>query len=79
MRIRPPTLLPLLCLLQLGACATEETRDRPPEIGDEAISQQIGCTEDQVAICIDVDCGPDDWACADRSSLRDMFSPHRNN
>ncbi len=74
-----PTLLPMLCLATLSACATEEVLDQPPELGGEQISQRLGCTEDQVAICIDVDCGPDDWACTDRASLREMFSPNHNN
>ena len=76
---------PLLILLSvftvacLTACATEEPREREPRMGDREIWEKLGCAEDQVALCIAVHCGEDDWVCADRSALRDLFSPHRSN
>ena len=69
----------LLLASIIAACATEETRDPTPELGTREIWEQLGCAEDQVAICIAVHCQPEDWVCADRDALRDLFSPHRNN
>ena len=73
------TLPQLLLMLTIGACATEETLDPPAELGSREIWEELGCADDQVAICIAVHCQPEDWVCADRAALRDLFSPHRNN
>ena len=72
-------LLCSLCVLVISACAGEAPRERPPELGGQEIWEMLGCAEDEIAICVAVHCAADDWVCADRDSLRDLFRPRRNN
>ncbi len=66
------------CLLiifaaSLVACASTEPNSRTPEPTAAEVAKLIGCTSDEVALCIEVNCEIEEWRCADRNDVRDMF------
>ena len=71
------SLLLLCCLVALGACASGERLEPQSQRDIEEISRTLGCAEDEIAFCIDVDCEPDEFRCVDKSSVRDLFRPQR--
>ena len=59
----------------LQGCATgkpEELRSAPEVT---KMHEQLGCRSDEVAVCIDVDCEPEDYVCTRRTDFRDAFEP----
>jgi len=77
--------LQLFCLTALVACATGEPANRQSEPAMEEramaepdmeeIRRALGCSSDQVAICIDADCEPDEYVCGENVELRNLFEP----
>ena len=66
-----------LKIVGLAACASTKStdrdrdRDRDPDISQ--IAELIGCRPDEVAVCIEVNCEPDQYACTNRGDVKDMF------
>jgi hypothetical protein len=74
--IDKPELLPLLLsLAALTACATGEPVNREREPTIDEIRQMLGCADDEIAVCIAIDCDPDDYHCAEKESVEDMLGP----
>ncbi len=67
------TLLLALAGIGLAACAGTETAPREQDPDIEQIAREIGCTPEEVAVCIDVSCEPDEFYCADRTDVRKLF------
>ena len=63
----------LLCLAVLGACATPAPVDRQREPRVDEIARALGCAADQVAVCIEVNCEPQDYVCAARGDVKELF------
>ena len=65
----------LFALAVTGGCATGEPieRDRDPDIRE--IARALGCSSTQVAVCVEVNCDPEDYVCAERGEMRDLFDP----
>ena len=66
-------LVSAVCIVGLAACASTKStdRDRDPDISQ--IAELIGCRPDEVAVCIEVNCEPDQYACTNRGDVKDMF------
>ena len=39
------------------------------------IAKMLGCTQSEIAFCMDVNCEPEEYACVDRTSTLDALSP----
>lgn len=65
----------LLCVSALFACASSEPPDRQSAPGIEEIKRALGCSLDEIAVCVDVNCEPDDYVCADKASVQDLLRP----
>jgi hypothetical protein len=57
----------------LSGCASTDgaARDREPDVSQ--IAKTIGCRQDEVAICIEVNCEPEEYYCTNRGDVQDMF------
>jgi hypothetical protein len=44
---------------------------RPPDHAE--IAKSLNCTSEQVALCVETNCEPEEFQCADRGDVRDMF------
>ena len=62
-------LLLTVCVAGLVGCASSED-PRPLAKNSD---QSVRCGEDQVAVCIDVDCRPEEFVCSNREDVREMF------
>jgi len=62
-------------MLGLGACATTDTelreQHRYPTAQEAAI--RIGCSEEQVAMCVAINCELEDYYCSNSDDVRKMF------
>ena len=72
-------LLALSCSFLLIACAapgpvdpTKEGRRSEALVMSE-IRAELGCSEDQALVCIETNCRPENYACADERDIRRMF------
>jgi hypothetical protein len=57
----------------LTACASTEGNDRTPTPTAAEVAKVIGCNSDEVALCIEVNCELEEWHCANRNDVRDLF------
>ena len=69
------TVLLLTSFLVLAGCATGEPADREARLDEESIARAVGCTSDQVAVCVAVNCELEDYVCAEKGELRSLFEP----
>ena len=72
-------LVSAMCLSVLAACALEPV-NKPVEAvhrgsGEEIaeLRRQTGCSEGEVLVCIQMNCMPENYACADPRAVRRMF------
>lgn len=65
--------LTLLTVSALVACANSGSVEKKREPDITQIAQELGCTSDQMPVCIEVNCEPEDYRCADRGDVRDLF------
>lgn len=56
-----------------AACATGGDGAGRPTVAE--IARDLGCRHDEVAVCIEVNCQPDQFTCAPRDRVRDMMVP----
>ena len=64
-----------LGVLSLCGCSSTETQPREKHrypTAQEA-ANVLGCTEDEVAMCIEINCELDEYRCADSDDVRKMF------
>jgi len=66
-------LLLAICLIGLTACASSEPNEQAREPSASEVAKLIGCSSDEVALCIEVNCELEEWRCANRNDVRDMF------
>jgi hypothetical protein len=66
-------MLAMMILAMLTACAGGGPVDPVREPGIEQIAEAIGCTSEEVAVCIEVNCDVEDYQCAARDDVRRMF------
>ena len=73
-----------LPLIFLAACASEPV-NKPVEAVDRGSGAEMaelrrvkGCTEDQVLVCMETTCNPENYACAEGSGVRRMFETRIN-
>ena len=68
-------LFTICCIVGLGGCATTEPEPRDqhryPTAQEAAIS--LGCSDEQLAMCIGINCELEDYYCADKDDVRKMF------
>jgi hypothetical protein len=57
----------------LTACAGTDPNYRTPTPGAAEVAKLIGCSTDEVAVCIEVNCELEDWQCSPRDDVRHMF------
>ena len=57
----------------LAACASSEPNYHPREPTAAEVAKLIGCGSEEVALCIEINCELEEWRCADRTDVRDMF------
>ena len=62
-----------ICLTGLTACASSEPNERAREPSASEIAKVIGCNSDEVALCTETSCELEEWHCAPRNDVRDMF------
>ena len=63
----------VICFVGMAACASTESADHQREPDVEDIARALGCKSEEVAVCIDVDCKPEEFYCADRNDIREML------
>lgn len=68
-----PTFLPSV-ICALAGCAAEGPSERRANPSVAEIARSLGCGRNEVAVCIDVNCEPEDYRCAPRASARDLLS-----
>ncbi|MEM7502609.1 MAG: hypothetical protein AAF417_11225 [Pseudomonadota bacterium] len=56
-----------------GACASGGDGAGRPTVAE--IARDLGCRNDEVAVCIEVNCRPDQFTCVPRDRMRDMMVP----
>lgn len=61
------------CMSGLAGCAGNDPLGRPLQPDENDMAQVLGCTSDQIAVCIEVSCRPEHYRCTDRGDVRDMF------
>jgi len=64
--------LAAMCIVP-SACASSEQTRQLQKIAAKDIAKAAGCTRDEVAICIEIDCQPEEYQCAPRSAVLDLF------
>ena len=57
----------------LTACASSEPNERAREPSASEVAERIGCNSDEVALCTEINCELEEWHCAPRNDVRDMF------
>ena len=73
-RMNETKLLTLAILFAyLTACAGSEPTALAREPSASEIAKLIGCSPQEVAMCIEVNCELEEWYCADSNDVRDMF------
>ena len=72
MQLQP---LLLLCLSVLIGCATGDPVDRRPEPDIDEIARALRCGPGKMPFCVDADCGPADYYCADKQRALEMLGP----
>ncbi len=72
-------LAPLSCLILLTACASEPV-NKPVEAthagsGAEnaALRKMVGCGSEEVLVCVEASCKPENYTCTAKSDIRRMF------
>ena len=57
----------------LMSCAGREPVEQaaPPDV--EQIARELGCGGDEVAVCIDVNCEPEEFQCVPRNDVKRFF------
>ena len=57
----------------LTACASSEPTTLRREPSASEVAKLIGCSSNEVALCIEVNCELEEWHCANSNDVRDMF------
>lgn len=67
-------LIPAACLA-LGACASGDPRTTKPntQTTPAEAARILGCNEDEVAFCMEVNCELEEYYCANRNDVREML------
>ena len=65
--------LAIVVVICLTACASTEPNYRTSEPSAAEVAKAIGCSSDEVAVCIEVNCELEDWQCSPRDDVRQMF------
>lgn len=63
----------ILTLPLVGACAAGGDGAGRPTVAE--IARDLGCRDDEVAVCIEVNCQPEQYTCVPRGRVRDMMVP----
>lgn len=58
-----------LCFFVVAACATVDRGERQVKPNAAAIARALGCGPDEIAFCVDTDCAPADYYCADKNEV----------
>ncbi|MEM7432969.1 MAG: hypothetical protein AAF351_13700 [Pseudomonadota bacterium] len=59
-------------LVFLAGCANEGGRTLD-KVGRHEVAEYAGCSNDQVAMCIDTNCEPDEFQCVDRGDAHSIL------
>ena len=54
-----------------AGCAVEGGR-KLDKVGRHEVAEYAGCSHDQVAMCMDTNCEPDEFQCVDRADAHTM-------
>lgn len=66
-------LLLLIWLTALSACAGREAVDRQPAPNIGKTTHTVDCPSGQVAVCVDVNCEPEEYQCADKENVKRLL------
>jgi hypothetical protein len=68
-------LLPAAVALVCSACAAENPypATQVTQITPAEATRLLGCQDDEVAMCIETNCELEDYYCANRGDVREMF------
>ncbi len=73
MNILQSVLLQVVCVTTLIACAARQPVDRQADLDVAGIAKALGCTDDEVAVCVDVNCEPHEYRCANRADVKALL------
>lgn len=61
--------------LGLGACSGTETqpRDQHRYPTAQEAANALGCSDEEIAMCIEINCELEDYRCANKDDVRKMF------
>jgi hypothetical protein len=62
-----------ILVASVTACASSGPNEHPREPSAAEVAEVIGCNSDEVALCIETNCELEEWHCAPRNDVRDMF------
>lgn len=54
----------------LASCAVDKSQPLKRDPGPQKMAEELGCTEQEVALCVEVDCRPEDYSCVNREDAR---------
>lgn len=57
----------------LSACASNEHSKTLQQVDATEIAAAAGCSRDEVAVCIEIDCQPEEYRCAPRADVLGLF------
>jgi hypothetical protein len=63
----------LLCIAALAACASHDPVERQPDADIAAVAKALGCSDDEVAVCVDVNCEPREYRCANKADVKALL------
>ena len=66
------SLLLTACVV-LSACASSEQTKALTQVDAKEIAAAAGCSRDEVAVCIEIDCQPEEYRCAPRADVLSLF------
>ena len=57
----------------LTACASGKQTKSLRQVDATEIAAAAGCSRDEVAVCIEIDCQPEEYRCAPRADVLGLF------
>lgn len=57
----------------LAGCAGDTSKPLQRDPGAREMARVLGCAENEVAICVDTNCTPEDYRCVHREDARQML------
>jgi len=78
MHIAPNALLQFASLALVAACASGDSIDQRYAPAASEAQHSLQCGPGRVAVCVEVNCDPSDYVCAEQRDLRGLFEPRNH-